>query len=305
MEKQIILTPEQAITLVQKCMQLGEVKYLPIQTAAKLFLQIKSVQDVTQATLNYYSQMIGYALDYFERTNITKTSEITNEVIYSYIEYLLVTKRTSKSYVNKIIGAVLHLHQTLVQMNHIEHYQFTFKRMKEEIKEIKILTAEEIQRLANYIPTRTLHRQLALRLFLETGIRRTELIKIKICNLDLDNNRVYLTHTKNRESRYIFVSDTTKELIIKQLKRYDKNIEYLFSSGTDKHFSTSFVDSLFAKTKKDLNYNTTQTQNSTTLHNRKRKETSKRNTNKKRIKSAAVCAHVHTHVIVRSCQVIQ
>lgn len=250
----VILSTEQLLNVVNVAMELSNVKSLPIKTSIELFLTLKRTEGKREATIKYYNQMLNFVYEYLQQKGIHETSDITNEVIYDYVQYLF-NKKSSNSYVNKLIGAITHMINLLAKHNRISPVKFTWSKMSEPIKEIKILSTEQIQKLANYIPTKEPLQQIALRLFIETGIRRTELINIELYNLDLENNRIYLTHTKNKESRYVFLSDVTKDIIVQYISNNTSDVIYLFHNRvTKKKVTTSFVDSLFAKTKKDLNF---------------------------------------------------
>ncbi len=249
----VVLSTEQLLNVVNVAMEMSKVKSLPIETAIDLFITLKKAEGKRAATIKYYLQLLNYVFDYFKSKKIYDTSGITNETLYDYVQYLF-NNNNSNSYVNKLIGAITHMINLLAKHNRISPVKFTWTKMKEKVKEIKILDDNQIFKLANYIPTKEPLQQIALRLFIETGVRRTELINIELNNLDLENNRIYLTHTKNHETRYIFFSDKTKEVISEHISN-SKQYQYLFFNRvTQERMTTSFVDSLFAKTKKDLNF---------------------------------------------------
>lgn len=249
----LTLTQNQALNMIKAVMEISQLKSLKLNRAVELFLQIKKVNGSRDATLKYYKDIFITIRKYLESINVFETSEITNDVIFQYTDHLF-RKGVTKCYINKVCGALIHLNKLLSEHNYVAYYNYSFKKMKEEHKEIKILSDEQLEKIVMYIKDKPLIQNIAFRMFLETGIRRTELIKIETKNINLKENKIYLTHTKNHDSRYIFISDTTKILIEELLVKYD-NIDYLFwNFEKQTPLSTSFVDSLFLRTKKDLDF---------------------------------------------------
>ena len=95
-------------------------------------------------------------------------------------------------------------------------------------------------------------KQLIFKLMATTGVRRTELTRIKRKHIDLNNNCIFLDETKTGNSRYLYLTDEVKELIKTELaiKPID-NYFFVHLDGT--RITTSTIDSLFHQIKKELN----------------------------------------------------
>ncbi|MCK9224851.1 MAG: tyrosine-type recombinase/integrase, partial [Candidatus Muirbacterium halophilum] len=61
---------------------------------------------------------------------------------------------------------------------------------------------------------------------MHTGIRRTELTKIKISHINFENNIIYLDETKTKKDRYVFFRDYLSSDLKKYIKL--KKRKYLF-----------------------------------------------------------------------------
>ena len=98
-----------------------------------------------------------------------------------------------------------------------------------------------------------LSHQLMIYLLIGTGIRRNELVNIKISNINFKTKSIYLEFTKSGKPRYCYFNDKIEQLILKQIEnnRSIKN-PYLFALG-DGHISKQSVTSMLFKLKKDLN----------------------------------------------------
>lgn len=140
-----------------------------------------------------------------------------------------------------------------LSIDFITRPNFKIKKLKEEIPQIEIINSCDLDTLINYL-NKSNNIQLKLVFYLlTTGVIRTELANIKIKNIDLKNNAIFLSHTKNGIPRDIFLINEIKDLVIANMHKYE-NQTYLFTrTNSNEKISTSTIDYYFKKIKKDLN----------------------------------------------------
>jgi site-specific recombinase XerD len=83
-------------------------------------------------------------------------------------------------------------------------------------------------------------------MFLETGMRMTELRNVRIQDLDLENNLIHLKLTKTKSERYVCFTEETKL----RLESYTKNkpmYNYLFTSNRGVQMTVASLETLFHK----------------------------------------------------------
>jgi len=103
------------------------------------------------------------------------------------------------------------------------------RTLKKEKKERQFLTEEQAEYLLSKI---TNYKYYVMTLtFLRTGIRNSELINLKLSDLDLKNREI-LIRGKGRKHRYVFISDD----LYKHLKIWMREREYL-----DPHCDNLFI----------------------------------------------------------------
>lgn len=133
----------------------------------------------------------------------------------------------------------------------IENKELTeFKKLKEVKKTFECLNDIQIQKLMDYIDMSkmSIQNKLILSLFLETGCRLTELLNIKVYNIDLEMNYILLEKTKTSlERRVMFTEETKHKYLIPYLKQTKK--EMLFT------IKKRGVEALFERTRKQLKFN--------------------------------------------------
>ena len=112
--------------------------------------------------------------------------------------------------------------------------EFKINLIKENDKIPKLYTDDEVMRLlkkpnmkqCNFAEYRT---WVIINFLVATGVRSRTLRNIKIKDLDLDNDLIYLNVTKNRKPLVIPMAKTLKKVLIEYLKiRGKENEDYLF-----------------------------------------------------------------------------
>lgn len=157
------------------------------------------------------------------------------------------------STINKMIGAIKTLISYLEDLELINPVNIKIKKLKEEIPKIETIDIKTLQMVIDELKYHhSKQHQLIFQLFIGTGIRRTELIHIKRNNIDFINNSIYLERTKTGQTRFIYFDNLIKELILNEIKIKPKS-EYLFVNHDGQQLTTSAIDSLFLRIKKELN----------------------------------------------------
>ncbi|WP_251343406.1 tyrosine-type recombinase/integrase [Haloplanus halophilus] len=98
----------------------------------------------------------------------------------------------------------------------------------------KPLEIHEVRRLVNHVPAPTVRNELIVRLLYQTGIRRSELVRIKISHIDRDSRKIAIYGKKTDESRTVWYHGTLDSLLSMWLEAdrnevfYAEESEYLF-----------------------------------------------------------------------------
>lgn len=95
-----------------------------------------------------------------------------------------------------------------------------------------------------------------------TGIRRKEVIGIKLDDIDFENNTIYITNPKgNKKPRYVLLADIVKEHIkdylIERNKRAEKNVQNLLITQEGKACTISSISHIANRLSKKYNINFT------------------------------------------------
>ena len=184
-----------------------------------------------------YKRDLKKAEEYFEEQNVPDITKATETNLNSYLLYLE-RDHMSPATVSRNIASLRSFYQYLLRVHRIEDDpSVSLKSPKVEKKVPEILTVEEVQKLLeqpNIQTDKGIRDETMLLLLYSTGIRVSELVNLKVEDLNLEVG--YLTCRENGKERTIPLSAETEEKIrtymesarTRLLKGRDS--EYLFSN---------------------------------------------------------------------------
>lgn len=212
---------------------------------------------LSEDTYKYYLKHFKCLKDFFQNNNIEYFDQITTYTFDAIIVFLK-NKNLSNTTINK------HITTLKICINFLNERKLTNVYVPKKIKlpetqpKIEIIETEVLKEILIYLDqNKNKNMKLCFLLMLTTGIRRTELTKIKVNNIDLKNGQIYLEDTKNHKPRMIYIiTDEIKDLIT-ELENQIPNQKFLFySSKTNGYVTPNTVSSYFTKIKKDLELKT-------------------------------------------------
>ena len=140
-------------------------------------------------TVNSYKEDLYLYKSYLKQKNISKTSSITTKDIEKYLIYLQDNEYTITSIARKLT-AIKNFHKYLFQKKIVsENVAETIERPKLRKSLPKVMTVEEVDKLLN-IECNTVfdyRNKAMLELLYATGLRISELLNLKLSDVDLEN----------------------------------------------------------------------------------------------------------------------
>lgn len=194
---------------------------------------------LSESTRSYYKSAVNKFT-----SECTRAYRITEFELKAYLsEFRL---RYSDSYFNVMGSALVILYSKVLKQRKMDWFKPipTKKTFKD------IITREElIYMLKN---TKNIkHKTIILFLF-STGVRIGELLQLKIHDVDLDRNRIFIQRQKNQVNSYINLHPLLKKYLTVYFIHYKLSV-YLF--GGDKPYSTTSVRKIINKSSTGLNKN--------------------------------------------------
>jgi len=181
-------------------------------------LQEMRVRNYSEKTVASYVAAISNLSKHYNLS----PSRINREQVISYAYHLIRKKQVSVSTINQLISAWRILQVDVLGR---EWEDFKLKRPRREKTIPQVLSQGEALQLVN--APRNLKHRMILQLAYTTGLRRAELLALKLSHIDSERNVLRVVLGKGKKSREVPVSDT----LIEQLRQYYKSFRpktYLF-----------------------------------------------------------------------------
>jgi site-specific recombinase XerD len=206
-------------------------------------LQEMRIRNYSERTIITYSNMLSNFLDYIRR----EPSEITTGDLKNYIYYRLKKDHISVSTINQIISAwrIVYVH---ILGKKWEGCRITRPRRDKKLPEV--LSQQEAQALV-YTPKNLKHRSI-LCLMYSTGIRRGELLSLKISDIDSSRMVVNVRQGKGKKDRQVVLHPKVLDILREYYRKYRPKY-YLFEGkgGKKKSYSPSSVEKIIKKIAKE------------------------------------------------------
>ncbi len=181
------------------------------------FRQFLVASNLRKNSIDAYSQDVNALLKWLMVQNINSITDITVHHISEYIE---VVEKSGKN--NGTISRQVTVIRSFCRFLEKQGVQIDVKAIKRNIqpvikKSVLILPKEEVQKILSQPNTKTamgLRDYLMLRMLYETGIKVSEMIDLKISNIDLKRKRV--TCQSDYSHRIVYLNQD----LIRVLKRH-------------------------------------------------------------------------------------
>ncbi len=196
------------------------------------FIKTLTLKNYAKNTIRTYKTMMQEFLEYYQKLDPEK---ITEEQIRDYLLYLIEERDVSISYQNQSINAIKFYYEQVLGRPVRTYY---IQRPKKEKILPNVLSEQEVLQILNN--TDNLKHKAILSLIYSAGLRRGELINMKIKDIDSQRMYVIIRQGKGRKDRYSILSEKVLELLRRYVKQY-KPVEWLFEGQFGGQYGASSI----------------------------------------------------------------
>ena len=189
-------------------------------------------------TIKTYTSYFSDFRLYFSGRN---TDDISKEEINAYILELIREKDISASQQNQRINAIKFYYEKVLGR---EKEFYELKRPRKETKLPTILSKEEISKLFD-VTTNLKHKCILMTIY-SGGLRRNELINLRIEDIDSARRLIKIIGSKGKKDRYTLLSEKLLTLLREYYISY-KPGKWLFEGQNGKKYSATSVEKIFRK----------------------------------------------------------
>jgi site-specific recombinase XerD len=167
--------------------------------------------------------------------------EITEEEIISFLRYLVNERKISTSYQNQSINAIKFYYERVLGGT---RKIYLIERPRKENYLPEVLSEEEITSILKAISN--LKHKAIIMVIYSGGLRISELINLKVKDIDSDRMQIRISQAKGKKDRYTLLSNKTLLILRKYFTEY-KPKEWLFEGVSGGQYADSSIYSIFKK----------------------------------------------------------
>jgi site-specific recombinase XerD len=180
--------------------------------ALRMMEQKLNLKGYSKLTLKTYLSQFGLFLKFY---NDTHPADLTETEIRNYLIYLVEKKKVSRSAQNQAINAIKFFYEVVLLQDRKVYY---LERPLKERKLPQVLSQEDIALLFSVIDN-IKHRAM-LMLIYSAGLRRGELLRMRVCDVDFHRGVVFIKGSKGRKDRQSILAKSIEPLLTLYINEY-------------------------------------------------------------------------------------
>lgn len=196
------------------------------------YLSLLQQKRYSKSTIKTYTSYFSQFQEYFTNQDL---NSISVEQINSYITGLIDYQNISPSQQNQRINAIKFYYEKVLGR---EKAYYKVERPRKERKLPTILTKGEVHKLINQLDN--LKHKCILTTIYSAGLRRSELINLKVEDIDSKRKLIKIRAAKGKKDRYTLLSDKLIKLLRLYYRAYWPR-EWLFEGQNGGQYSATSV----------------------------------------------------------------
>jgi site-specific recombinase XerD len=216
------------------------------QAAYQTYIETLQLKAYSKNTINTYRNEFTQLLLTLKSH---KVDDLTPDRLRSYFLYCINTLKLTENTMHSRINAIKFYFEQVLKR---EKFFFEIPRPKKPSILPKAINAQDIKKL--FEVTTNLKHNTMLKLCYGMGLRVSEIINLKITDIDSKNMQVFIERAKGKKDRYVNLPTT----ILEQLRAYFleyKPKKYLFEGQYGDQYSTRSAQNVFAAAMKKAKIN--------------------------------------------------
>lgn len=224
----------------------------------KFVIYLKDERNYSDYTITNYSIDIEEFYVFLKKENITRLQDVDYKVLRKYLNYMTENKYSNKT-ISRKLSSLRTFFKYLVKKEIInDNPMILISNPKEEKKLPKYLNYGEIEKILeipNKETTLGLRNACILEILYSTGIRVSELVNLKISDIDFYNKKIRVLGKGNKE-RIVLFGNRCENLLKRYIKESrvvlnKKKVEYLFLNNLGQNISVRSIENIIDKIEKE------------------------------------------------------
>ena len=204
------------------------------QCPEEYILKLKELR-YSASTLKSYKGLFEEFINYYHKYDIKSIDE---KMIIAFMQYLVIERKVSTSYQNQSINSIKFYYERVLGG---QRKIYLVERPRKEKTLPEVLSEEEfvsvIQKIDNIK-----HKAIVLLIY-SAGLRLSEVVNLRIKDIDSKRMKVFVQQAKGRKDRYTLLSKKVLPILRAYFKEY-KPKDWLFEGAKGQRYSVSSVQSI-------------------------------------------------------------
>lgn len=217
-----------------------------------------SIHFKSPGTSRYDISHLNSIIQFLESIKILDSDDLSFDSLYKFIDYSRQRKNTNNT-INKRISLLNRAIAFQVSQNKCNPIIIaSFPKLKEIDKRFDLINESTMKRIINHMRSLedsilNTRNRLIVFLFIDTGIRLSEMSNIKLSNIDFNSKMILLTETKTKREREVYYSTPTSIELNNYIQMIDNSNDYLLRNTiTNNPLNYIGIIRVFHKIRDDL-----------------------------------------------------
>ena len=204
-------------------------------------------RNLSTNTLKMYSYFVSLFLDY---TSVKDCSDYTLQDAINFMIHLKIDNNYEPQSLNVVACAIRYFYDVVLDKPLLKRH---FPNIKYHQKDVFIFTIDQINQLLN---TNDIRMYTFILLGFDCGLRVSEVVKLRISDIDSKNMLLHIRNSKRNKSRVVTLSNTCLHALRKYYLTYDRPDDYLFPGIKRPHMHPTTLNNMFTQYLKQFDFYT-------------------------------------------------
>lgn len=190
----------------------------------------------SEKTIKSYKSLFEELINHYPTHEIDRIDE---PMIVAFCQYLVIDRKVSASYQNQAINAIKFYYEKVLGGQR----KFYFLQRPDKEKTLPcVLSTQEVAAILK--ATENVKHRAILTVIYSAGLRISELVNLKIKDIDSERMQIRVEQAKGKKDRYTLLSPKTLTLLRTYFKQY-KPKEYLFEGAEGNSYTARSTQAFF------------------------------------------------------------
>lgn len=217
-----------------------------LQTAFDNFIADK-ITYAAPDTVQYYRDSVSGFLTWLNQNGITDSMRLSQDLLKQYLVYLRQIRQIKNTSIHTYFRGIRNFCIFCIEQHYCSYFNYKIRLPRPDPNIVYPLSSLEAQKIFSYIDNLGIHTRssyrLIVHLMLDMGLRRSEVINLRFCDVDLQKGVLQVVNSKYNKSRFLPIPGTVSQCLERHI---DPGRPY-------NHFidiSESGIESFFARMKR-------------------------------------------------------